>query len=379
MSYLGEVETAVNTIFNAGNRKLALFHCTSNYPTAPQNVNLRAMQTLISAFGLPVGYSDHTEGIEISLAAVALGACMIEKHFTLDRSLPGPDHRTSLEPKELEALVVGIRKVEASLGSSQKAPDFSELNTALAARKSLVAAIDIPANTTLTEALIAIKRPGDGLPPAMRPFLVGRTTRIDIKVWRTYKTGRSLMRKIGVVSVSRSDYGIYFPILKAILQEPELELCLIVSGTHLVSRFGNTIAAIKADGFSIAERVEVLMASDSPEGIAKSMGLGIIGLADAYSRQKPDIILVLGDRFEMHSAALAALPFKIPVAHIHGGEETLGAFDNSLRHSITKLSYIHFASTQEHAKRLISAWRGTLASDCFRSSRIRQLTDDFIT
>ena len=161
------------------------------------------------------------------------------------------------------------------------------------------------------------------------------------------------MRKIGVVSVSRSDYGIYFPILKAILQEPDLELCLIVTGSHLVSRFGNTIAAIEADGFSIAERVEILMASDSPEGIAKSMGLGIIGLADAYSRQNPDIILVLGDRFEMHSAALAALPFKIPVAHIHGGEETLGAFDNSLRHSITKLSHIHFASTQEYAKRLI--------------------------
>jgi len=181
MSYLGEVETAVHTIFNVGNRKLALFHCTSNYPTVPQDVNLRAMQTLISAFGLPVGYSDHTEGIEISLAATALGACMIEKHFTLDRSLPGPDHRSSLEPKELEALVTGIRKVEASLGSSQKAPNSSELNTALAARKSLVAAIDIPANTTLTEALIAIKRPGDGLPPAMRPFLVGRTTRIDIK------------------------------------------------------------------------------------------------------------------------------------------------------------------------------------------------------
>jgi len=173
------------------------------------------------------------------------------------------------------------------------------------------------------------------------------------------------MRKVGVITVSRSDYGIYFPILKAILREPSLELCLFVSGTHLLSGFGKTVEIIEADGFNISEKVEMLMASDSPEGISHSTGMGVMGFSSAYSRQSPDILLALGDRFEMHAAVLAALPFKIPVAHIHGGEETLGAFDNSLRHSITKLSHLHFPSTEEYAHRIIQMgeekWRITIA------------------
>ncbi len=161
------------------------------------------------------------------------------------------------------------------------------------------------------------------------------------------------MRTIGVVTVGRSDYGIYLPILKRIRQDKDLHLQLIVSGAHLSPEFGRTIEQIKADGFPIAERVEMLLSSDSPEGIAKSMGMGIIGFSQVYARTRPDILLVLGDRFEMHAAALAALPFKIPVAHIHGGEVTQGAIDDALRHSLTKLSHLHFVSTQEYARRVI--------------------------
>lgn len=180
MSYLGEVELAVRTVEEAGNRQFVLLHCVSNYPADPADTNLRAMNTMATAFGLPVGYSDHTLGLEISLAAVALGACVIEKHITLDRSMPGPDHNASLEPDELAALVKGIRIVEAALGDGRKEPAASEANTAAVARKSLVAAKDVPAGTTLTEELIAIKRPGTGLPPAMRGQLVGRTMRVSI-------------------------------------------------------------------------------------------------------------------------------------------------------------------------------------------------------
>ena len=180
MACLGEVEMAVNAIWKAGNRDLILLHCVSNYPADPADVNLRAMHTLEVAFGMPVGYSDHTLGTEIALAAVALGACVIEKHFTLDRGLPGPDHRASLEPDELRALVRGIRTVEAALGHGRKEPAASEANTATVARKSLVAARDIPAGATLTGELIAIKRPGTGLPPAMRAYLIGRTVRVSI-------------------------------------------------------------------------------------------------------------------------------------------------------------------------------------------------------
>ena len=160
------------------------------------------------------------------------------------------------------------------------------------------------------------------------------------------------MRTIGVVTVSRSDYGIYLPLLRKIIADLDLKLHLIITGMHLSPEFGLTVRAIEADGFQIGDRVEMLLSSDTPEGIVKSMGLGTIGFAQTYSRFRPDILLVLGDRFEMHAAALAALPFKIPVAHIHGGEITQGAIDDALRHSITKLSHLHFVSTQEYAKRV---------------------------
>jgi len=173
------------------------------------------------------------------------------------------------------------------------------------------------------------------------------------------------MRTIGVVTVGRSDYGIYLPILRRIQADPELRLHLIVSGAHLAPGFGLTVNMIQADGFEIGERVEMLLTSDSPEGIAKSIGIGVIGFAQAFARFRPDILLVLGDRFEMHAAALAALPFNIPVAHIHGGEVTQGAMDDALRHSLTKLSHLHFVSTPEYARRVAQlgeeAWRITIS------------------
>ncbi len=168
-----------------------------------------------------------------------------------------------------------------------------------------------------------------------------------------------------MVTVARSDYGIYLPILRLIQADSELRLHLIVAGAHLVPKFGLTVNAIQADGFEIAERVEMLLASDTPEGISKSMGIGVIGFAQAFARFRPDILLVLGDRFEMHAAALAALPFNIPVAHIHGGEVTQGAMDDALRHSITKLSHLHFVSTAEYARRVAQLgeepWRITVS------------------
>lgn len=173
------------------------------------------------------------------------------------------------------------------------------------------------------------------------------------------------MRTLGVVTVARSDYGIYLPILRKIQADSELQLRLIVSGMHLAPEFGRTVEAIEADGFEIAEKVEMLVASDTPEAVAKSMGLGAIGFAQCYARFRPDILLVMGDRFEMHAAALAALPFKIPVAHIHGGELTQGAIDDALRHSMTKLSHLHFVSTEEYARRVVQLgeepWRVTVS------------------
>ena len=180
MSSLADVEAAVRIIRAGGNRQIVLLQCVSSYPADPASANLRAMQTMTTAFGVPAGYSDHTQGIAVALAAVALGACVIEKHFTLDRHSPGPDHLASVEPDELAALVRGIRTVEAALGDGQKDPASIEANTAAVARKSLVANRDIPIGTILTGDMIGIMRPGTGLPPAMRAYVIGRTARTSI-------------------------------------------------------------------------------------------------------------------------------------------------------------------------------------------------------
>jgi UDP-N-acetylglucosamine 2-epimerase (non-hydrolysing)/GDP/UDP-N,N'-diacetylbacillosamine 2-epimerase (hydrolysing) len=173
------------------------------------------------------------------------------------------------------------------------------------------------------------------------------------------------MRKIGIVTVARSDYGIYLPLLHKIQADPDLTFHLIVAGMHLSPEFGLTVQEIEADGFEIGERVEMLLSSDSASGIAQSMGLGTIGFAKAYACSSPDLLVVLGDRFEMHAAALAALPFKLPIAHIHGGELTQGAIDNALRHCITKLSHLHFVATEDYGRRVLQLgedpWRITVS------------------
>ena len=180
MSTLIEVEEAVACIYKAGNNNLVLLHCVSNYPADPKDVNLRAMQTMRDHFGIPVGFSDHTLGLEITWAAVSLGASVIEKHFTLDKNMPGPDHQASLDPAELKHLVEGIRKIERAMGSGIKEPVLNEKNTAMVARKSIVAAIDIKSGTKITKKMLAIKRPGTGLMPSQLDSLIGRQSRMDI-------------------------------------------------------------------------------------------------------------------------------------------------------------------------------------------------------
>ena len=175
------------------------------------------------------------------------------------------------------------------------------------------------------------------------------------------------MRTIGVVTTSRADYGAYRPLMLAIQNDPELRLLLFVSGTHLSAGHGFTLREIEADGFEVSERVDVLLDSDTPEGIAKSMGQALVGFGEAFVRRRPDILLIEGDRFEMFSAALASAPFNIPIAHMGGGDVTEGAIDDALRHALTKLSHLHFASTEEYARRIIQMgedpWRVTISGE----------------
>jgi UDP-hydrolysing UDP-N-acetyl-D-glucosamine 2-epimerase len=161
------------------------------------------------------------------------------------------------------------------------------------------------------------------------------------------------MRKIAVVTGTRAEYGLLYWILKGIHDDPELELQLIATGMHLSPEFGFTVKEIEKDGFPIAERVEMLLSSDTETAIAISMGLGMIGFAKAYEYLRPDVLVVLGDRFEIHAAVSASIPFRLPVAHIHGGESTEGSIDEPIRHAITKMSHIHFAATDQYRKRII--------------------------
>jgi len=172
-------------------------------------------------------------------------------------------------------------------------------------------------------------------------------------------------RKISIVSVARSDAGIYLPILKAIKQHPKLDFNLIVAAMHLSHEFGLTYKYFEEQGFDIDDKIEMTMSSDTPEGLAKSMGLGLISFGQLFAKSKPDMLMLLGDRFEMLSAANAAMPFAIPIIHLHGGEATEGLIDEQIRHSITKMSHLHFVSTKEYYNRVLQLgedpWRITLS------------------
>lgn len=176
MCTLGDIEDALDVLYNGGlsTDNITLLHCNTEYPTPMVDVNLKAMETLRSAFGTKIGYSDHTQGIEVPIAAVALGATVIEKHFTLDKTLPGPDHIASLNPVELKAMVEAIRNIERALGASKKHVSASERKNIAIARKSIVASRDIKKGEILSELNLTVKRPGSGISPMKWDEVIGQ-------------------------------------------------------------------------------------------------------------------------------------------------------------------------------------------------------------
>ena len=179
MCEMEEIQAAIDVLKNNGAGNITLFHCNTEYPTPYEDVNLRAMVTMREHFGVPVGYSDHTIGIEVPIAAVACGACMIEKHFTLDRNMEGPDHKASLEPLELKQMVQSIRNIEQAMGNEEKKPSFSERKNITVARKSIVAKRKIKKGEIFTEENLCVKRPGDGISPMKWFDIVGKTAEKD--------------------------------------------------------------------------------------------------------------------------------------------------------------------------------------------------------
>lgn len=183
MCTLGMIEDALNVLYTNGlsTEDITLLHCNTEYPTPMVDVNLRAMETLRSAFGTKVGYSDHTKGIEVPIAAVAMGATVIEKHFTLDKTLPGPDHVASLDPTELKAMVDAIRNIEKAMGSSVKKVSASEEKNINIARKSIVASKPIKMGEVFCEANLTVKRPGNGISPMKWDGVIGLTAKRDFE------------------------------------------------------------------------------------------------------------------------------------------------------------------------------------------------------
>ncbi|MHB8108790.1 MAG: N-acetylneuraminate synthase [Syntrophorhabdaceae bacterium] len=184
MANLGEIEDALDVLAESGTPlgSITVLHCTTEYPTLFEDVNLKAMITIRNAFpGITVGYSDHTVGIEVPIAAVALGATVIEKHFTLDRHLPGPDHRASLEPLELTAMISGIRNIEKALGTGIKKPSPAELRNRPVVRKSIIAALPVNKGETFTEMNLTVKRPGTGINPMRWDEMISRKAEKDYK------------------------------------------------------------------------------------------------------------------------------------------------------------------------------------------------------
>lgn len=190
-------------------------------------------------------------------------------------------------------------------------------------------------------------------------------------------------RKICVVTGTRAEYGIMSRLMQALAADDRVELQIIATNMHLSPEFGMTVQEIEADGFKIDRKVEMLLSSDTHVGTVKSMGLASIGFADAYAELQPELIVILGDRYEMLAAASAALIFGIPVAHLHGGEITEGAYDDAIRHAITKLSFLHFTSTEEYRKRVIQMgespervfWTGALGVDNIRGEKLMSLEE----
>lgn len=178
---LAEVEEAINTIRNQGNNEIILMHCISNYPAKIEDANIRAMITMKNAFHVPVGYSDHSPGILIPIATATLGACVIEKHFTVDKFLPGPDHAFALEGKEIKEMVQSVRLVQKALGDGMKRVIESEKKEVQLARRSLVASMDTPKRTRISKEMIKIVRPGSGMPPKYIDFIVGKKTKSHMK------------------------------------------------------------------------------------------------------------------------------------------------------------------------------------------------------
>jgi GDP/UDP-N,N'-diacetylbacillosamine 2-epimerase (hydrolysing) len=384
MGTIEECKRARDVLFSAGNTQLVMLHCTTDYPTPLTDVNMRAMKTLdvemntdlnheSSQLSQPpklfppvlIGYSDHTKGIAVPIAAAAMGACVIEKHFTYDTNADGPDHKASLSPEELREMVQKIRETETILGSAEKKPTQREIANKKVVRKSIVAKQPIAAGQVMHESMIVTKRAdGAGVTAENYELVVGKKavkyigvdeviTKGHLEQTQTSHTRGTRQRCICVVTGTRADYGILSPVMRTIQKYPSLDLQVLACGMHLSEEFGSTINDIEKDGFVISETVEMLPQKDTGGAMAYAISKGMQGFVKKLTNLKPDIVVVLGDRIEAFSATVAASFLNIPVAHVSGGDKSKSGRDEEMRHAMTKFAKIHFPATKTSGERII--------------------------
>ena len=254
-----------------------------------------------------------------------MGAKIIEKHFTLDKKSIGPDHKASLNEKELKELVKSIRNVELALGDEKKSLSKSEKKNIKIVRKSIVAKKKILKGEYFTVNNLTTKRPGTGKSPNLWDKIIGKKAK---KALPKRHANLMLKRKICIITGSRSDYGIMSNFLRSIQKNKSFDLKLIVTGMYLIPRFGNTFREIENDKVKIFKKIKLPLKKDRAHDISIATSVGILKFSETLLKIKPDIVLVLGDRFESLAFSISALYLNIPIAHIHGGESTLAVIDD---------------------------------------------------
>ncbi len=389
MSTLEEVDQAV-AFLREKTDKVILLHCVSKYPCPPEDLHLSTIPFFRERYGLPIGFSDHSITYDSSVASVALGACVVEKHFSFYRGLWGSDHQVSLTPDEFRTMVDTIRLLESD-PAAREAVMRSDVYIRGAAsepgkvmhedeqafrplfHKTLCAARDLPAGTVITKDDVYAMRPHGHLPGLHAreyPVLLGQRLVRDVRRFdpiardmvhasplasiessaSTPKSSRK--RKVCVVIINRANYGRIKTVLAAIRQHTDLELQIVAGSSLLLERHGRAADIIRRDGFTIDAEVYMAIEGETPLTMAKSVGLGIVEITNALHTLRPDIVLTIADRFETMATAIAASYMNIPVAHTQGGEVT-GSIDESVRHAVTKLAHVHFPATQLSAERLV--------------------------
>lgn len=360
MSTLEEVDKAINFLKKRTD-KIIILHCVSKYPCPKEELNLNTIRFLQKRYNLPVGFSDHSIGHESVLAAVNLGAKVIEKHFSFDRSLWGSDHKSSMTPDEFKSMVEDIRNDKItdwnSYGQENKILNIDESQFRPIFRKALVAGENIKKGEIIKSDMVYAMRPQKyikGLPSEEYENVIGQIANKDFNKYDPINLIdlKPKKRKICFVITSKIHYARNKLIMQELKKREDIELQIILGASAILKQYGDVETWLKEDGFSADAKIIMNIEGGDNMAMTKTAGLGLIEFASALDKLDPDLVVVRGDRYEVLSAAIATVYMNKHLAHIEGGDVS-GTIDESVRHAITKLAHIHFTTNEESMRRVL--------------------------